>query len=325
MTIATITTHPPWSSVDLLFGVLLALSGLVTLTLVTLVLWFCVRYRAGSSVSRDGAIKHVSWAEATWISATLLAFLVIAAWANADFVMSRVPPRDAYTVYAVGKQWMWKLEHPAGRREINQLHVPVGRPVRVVLTSEDVIHSFYLPSFRVKQDALPGRYTSLWFEADEPGVHPLFCAEYCGAEHSGMVGRVIAMPADDFSRWLDANADRPSSRGTPGAEVRTGEALFYRVGCSVCHSAAGRIAGPRLDGIWGMQSKMRNGDLITVDDEYVRESILHPNAKIVAGYPSPSAMPSYEPSLTDEQVDELVEYIRSIRTGWSDEHEGGER
>lgn len=309
----------PAGAVDRLFAALTVMSVLITLTLAGLVLVWGIKYRASSPAERPAQNPSMSRTELVWVGGTLTAFLSLAVWANVVFIRERTPPAGAYTVYAEGKQWMWKVEHPSGRREIDELHVPVGEPVRVVLTSADVIHSFYLPHWRVKQDAVPGRYTALWLRADEPGEWRLFCAEYCGNEHSGMVGHVVAMPRAEFSRWL---AERPLQDKTPGMpgtseslEVR-GAALFDRVGCAVCHVRTSALHAPRLDGIWGRPTRLTGGREVTVDESYIRESILDPNTKITAGYASPSLMPSYAGSVDEQGLRELVEFIRSLRDGW---------
>jgi cytochrome c oxidase subunit 2 len=310
------------SGVDLIFWFLTALSGLVILVLTALTLVYCIRYRAGSHAPRSTARPGMTLVEITWLSATLVVFLAIGAWANMAFSAARTPPLDAYTVYVVGKQWMWKAEHPGGRREIDELHVPVGQPVRLVLASDDVIHSFFIPDYRVKQDVVPGRFTSLWFTPTQPGEHRLMCSQYCGTEHSSMIGRIRALPAADFGRWL---SDRPVDEKAPGmprtpqAPLARGQALFYRLGCSACHVQTASVLAPRLDGLWGRPTKLSSGREIIVDENYIRESILDPNARIAAGYAAPSLMPSFAGTITEEQIAELVEFIRSIRFGWPDE------
>lgn len=306
------------AAVDAIFFILCAISTFICAVLAAMLLVWGVRYRASSTVRRPKQLP-VTRIELTWISLTLVLFLAIGVWGNMAFLNQRRPVRAAYTVYVEGKQWMWKIEHPSGRREINELHIPVGQPVRIVLSSSDVIHSFFLPHFRVKQDAVPGRYTSLWISPKEPSVSHLFCAEYCGTEHSQMIGRVVAMPADEFGRWL---ADRPLTERTPGMpgtetplQIR-GESLFYHAGCSACHVRDSAVFAPRLDGLWDRPTKLNNGRIVTVDEAYIRESIIDPNAKIAAGYPAPSNMPSYFGTLDDQQIRELIEFIRSIRHGW---------
>jgi cytochrome c oxidase subunit 2 len=207
-------------------------------------------------------------------------------------------------VNVVGKQWMWKLQHMEGRREINELHVPVGRPVKLVMTSEDVIHSFFVPAFRIKQDTVPGRYTTAWFEATTPGTYHLFCAEYCGTLHSGMIGRVVVMEPAAFQEWL-SGAD---AQARPVAEA--GAALFERQGCVSCHVKGNEGRGPWLAGVAGGPVTLEGGRTLVADDAYLRESIMNPRAHVVRGYEP--IMPAYQGLLTEEQVMELIAYIKSL-------------
>jgi cytochrome c oxidase subunit 2 len=204
---------------------------------------------------------------------------------------------------------MWKLQHMAGRREINELHVPIGRPVRLNMTSEDVIHSFYVPAFRVKQDAVPGRYSSLWFEATKAGEYHLFCAEYCGTLHSGMIGRIVAMEPAAFEAWLAG--EQPGEANVPVAVA--GENVFRAQGCGTCHRADGSGQGPSLAGAFGKTVKLANGDSLVVDEGYIRESILNPQAKVVEGYRP--VMPTYQGLLSEEDVMRLIAYVKSLRAG----------
>jgi cytochrome c oxidase subunit 2 len=218
-------------------------------------------------------------------------------------------------IYVVGKQWMWKLQHPEGRREINELHVPVNQPVKLVMTSEDAIHSFYLPEFRIKQDVLPGRYTSEWFEATKPGTYHLFCAEYCGTNHSRMIGSIYVMEQLAYQNWLSGGA-------TGESMAVAGEKMFDQLGCSGCHRQDERGRCPSLYGVFGSTVPLTNGQKVIADEAYVRESILHPEAKIVAGYQP--IMPTFEGQVTEEGLLQLIAYIKSMkreqRSGVSDEH-----
>jgi cytochrome c oxidase subunit 2 len=212
--------------------------------------------------------------------------------------MSRVPA-NAMVIQVIGKQWMWKIQHPSGRKEINELHVPLGQPISLQMTSEDVIHSFFVPAFRIKQDVVPGRYSEQWFIPTRLGEYHLFCAEYCGNSHSRMIGRVIVMPAGEYRLWV-ANAapeDRPEVAGAH---------LFSEYGCIACHGQQ----APTLAGIYGHEQTMEDGRRVKVDDDYLRESILTPRAKIVAGYPP--TMPSFQGQLSEEQMFQLIAYIKSI-------------
>ena len=208
-------------------------------------------------------------------------------------------------VYAVGKQWMWKFQHTEGQREINELHVPAGRDVRMIMTSQDVIHSFYVPAFRIKADVLPGRYTSTWFHATEPGRYHLFCAQYCGTQHSGMLGEVIVMDPADYDRWAAGAVD--------GSLASAGEKSFQQYGCSMCHrtDAAGR--GPNLVGLFGKPVLLDDGRTVTADESYVRESILNPGAKIVSGFKN--IMPTFQGQVSEEEVIGLVSYVKALGNG----------
>jgi cytochrome c oxidase subunit 2 len=207
-------------------------------------------------------------------------------------------------IYVVGKQWMWKIQHPSGNREINELHIPVGKPVKLVMTSQDVIHSFYVPAFRIKQDVLPGRYSTQWFEATRTGEYHLFCAEYCGTSHSGMIGKIVVLEQDEYEDWLTGKMGGATM-------LSSGEQLFQQFGCQTCHRQVSGQRGPSLEGLFGKQVRLTSGDVVLADQEYIRESILNPNAKLVAGYPR--LMPTYRNQLNPDQVNQLVEYVKSMR------------
>ena len=214
----------------------------------------------------------------------------------------RRSPADALPVYVVGKQWMWKLQHRNGRREIDELHVPLGQPVRLVMTSQDVIHSFFVPAFRLKQDVVPGRYTSLWFTATRLGEFHLFCSEYCGTDHAAMLGRVVVMEPAAFARWLAAGPRVPGL-------AQQGFALFREHGCSGCHAAGSTVHAPSLDGLLGSHVHLQDGRTIVADENYVRDSILAPDKDIVAGFAP--LMPSFAGQLSEEQIEALIAYLRS--------------
>jgi cytochrome c oxidase subunit 2 len=224
-------------------------------------------------------------------------------WGASVFFRERRPPDNALPIYVVAKQWMWKLQHPEGQREINELHIPVGRPVKLTMTSEDVIHSFFVPAFRTKQDVVPGRYTTTWFTAIKPGKYHLFCAEYCGNNHSGMGGWIYVMEPQDYEAWL--------SGGTPGATLaENGQKLFENLACANCHKSDGTGRCPDLTGLFGKDVKLADGSTVKADEGYIRESILRPEAKIVAGY-QPS-MPTFQGLVTEEGVLQLIEYVKSL-------------
>jgi cytochrome c oxidase subunit 2 len=219
------------------------------------------------------------------------------------FFKERTPPRGATEVYVVAKQWMWKLQHEEGQREINELHVPVGRDVKMIMTSQDVIHSFYVPAFRIKQDVLPGRYTTFWFHAVKPGAYHLFCAEYCGTQHSGMIGQVVVMEPAQYEAWLGG--------GAPAAPLAvTGQKLFNELGCSTCHRSDTQGRGPDLAGIFAKPVMLEDGRVVIADENYVRESILSPAAKVVKGFKP--IMPAFQGMVSEEQLNALVAYVKSL-------------
>jgi len=224
--------------------------------------------------------------------------------ANIYYNMARVPA-DALEINVIGKQWMWKVQHQEGNREINELHVPIGRAVKLTLASEDVIHSFYLPAFRVKQDAVPGRYTTEWFEATRAGTYHLFCAEYCGTAHSRMIGRLVVMDPAEYEEWL--------STGHPGDTlVKAGERLFRELGCSGCHMGSTQVRAPPLEGLYGKPVPLQSGEVVRADEKYIRDSILLPQSQVTAGYEP--VMPSFQGHITEEQILELIAYIKTLGT-----------
>jgi cytochrome c oxidase subunit 2 len=228
--------------------------------------------------------------------------MVIFAWGAVVYFKERTPPADATEVYVVAKQWMWKLEHAEGQREINELHIPVGRDVRLIMTSQDVIHSFYVPAFRLKQDVLPGRYTVEWFRATKPGVYHLFCAEYCGTQHSGMVGSIVVLEPAQYEAWMNGGSTGPLSA--------TGEKIFAELGCSTCHRSDAQGRGPNLQGVFGKPVQLEDGRTVTADENYLRECILDPGARRVKGFQP--LMPTFQGLVSEEQVNALVAYIKSI-------------
>jgi len=271
----------------------------------TLIVVFAVRYRRRDT--REAAPGHEG-ALALELAWTLIPFglvMIMFVWGASVYVSMYTPPADAMQVYVVGKRWMWKVQHLEGRREIDELHVPTGKPVKVTLTSEDVIHDFFVPAFRVKQDAVPGRYSSLWFEATRPGRYHLFCAEYCGSQHSRMIGEVIAMEPAEFQTWLAGSA------ATTGVSMAAaGEALFTQLGCATCHKQGEEGRGPKLAGLFRSSVALAGGASVEADEAYIRESILNPQAKVVAGYQP--IMPTYKGLVSEEQLLQLLAYIESL-------------
>jgi len=304
--------------VDVLFITWSVISAFFTLLIAGLIVYFMARYRRRHPEEVGARERTALWLEVAWSVIPLLITLVMFVWGTRVYFKIYRPPADAIEYTAVGKQWMWKLQHPEGQREINTLHIPVGQPIKLKLTSEDVIHSFFVPAFRVKQDAVPGRYTSVWFEATKPGVYHLFCAEYCGGEHSRMVGSVIAMEPQRYEEWLAGGAGGKSM-------VASGAELFQQLACDTCHRAAdntGRLVrGPALDGVYGSEVQLASGGTAVADDNYLRESILNPNAKIVAGWQP--VMPTFQGQVSEEQLTQLIAYVRSLGAGEGTAAAGG--
>jgi cytochrome c oxidase subunit 2 len=296
------------TDVDLLFLVWSVISLFFTALIAGLIIYFMARYRRRHPEEVGQTERAAMWLEVGWSVIPLIIMLAMFVWGTQVFFKIYRTPQDAVRYSAVGKQWMWKFQHPTGQREINTLHVPVGLPIRVDLQSEDVIHSFFVPAFRVKQDAVPGRVTSVWFQATKPGVYHLFCAEYCGGEHSKMVGSVVVLEPQEYENWL-------AGAGTGQTMAASGAALFESLACVTCHregeEAAGRIArGPSLEGLYGNQVRLADGRTIIADDEYIRESILQPMTKLVAGWDP--VMPTFQGQVTEEQLSQLIAYVRTL-------------
>jgi cytochrome c oxidase subunit 2 len=282
---------------------LLIVAAFFSTLIFALIFYFAVKYRRRAEHERVVESHGGMTLEIIWTVVPFLLMMVMFVWgANVFFEMSR-PPDDAMNVYVVGKQWMWKTQHLEGQREINELHVPLGRPVRLTMTSEDVIHSFYMPAFRVKFDVLPGRYTTAWFNPIKAGKYHLFCAEYCGTLHSGMIGWIYVMEPAEYERWL---------AGGPAGEslASGGEKLFQERGCANCHLSDKPGRCPNLVGIFGQPVQLTTGQTVKADEAYVRESILDPSAKVVAGYQN--IMPSFQGLVTEEDLLQLIEYIKSL-------------
>jgi cytochrome c oxidase subunit II len=287
--------------VDALYIFLLIVCGMVSLLIFICLVYFAARFRHRPGVPAEH-IEGSTPLEITWSTIPFLVFMVIFAWGAVVYFKERTPPDDATEVYVVAKQWMWKLEHAEGQREINELHVPVGRDVKLIMTSQDVIHSFYIPAFRIKQDVLPGRYTVEWFRATKPGTYHLFCAEYCGTQHSGMVGDIVVMQPAQYEAWMNGGSTGPLSV--------TGEKIFAELGCSTCHRTDTQGRGPNLQGVFGKPVQLEDGRTVTADENYVRECILDPGARRVKGFQP--IMPTFQGLVSEEQVNALVAYIKSI-------------
>jgi len=286
---------------DRLYWFLIGVSGFFSALIIILLLVFAVKYRR-----RPGRVaertKQSLGLELIWTVIPFMLVMVIFVWGADLFLDGTIPPQGAEEIYVVGKQWMWKAQHSNGRREINELHIPVGRAVKVTLASEDVIHSFFIPAFRVKQDAVPGQSRTMWFEPTRPGEYHLFCAEYCGTGHSKMIGRIVVMEDMAYQTWLGGYTEE-----TP---VQAGEKLFTQFDCVNCHASGRRQRCPNLTGLYGTTVQLTGGGTAVFDEAYIRESILYPKAKVVAGFEP--IMPTFRGQVTEEEMLELIAYIKSL-------------
>lgn len=302
---------PPASATDLaervdeLFGFAALVAVIFSALIAGLIFYLGLKYRRRRDAERGSGNRGEApaWLEIVWSVIPLGILLFLFAWGAVVFFEISRPPADADEYFVVGRQWMWKVQHPDGPREINELHAPVGRAIKLTMTSEDVIHSFYVPAFRVKQDALPGRYTTTWFRGTKAGTYHLFCAEYCGTQHSGMIGKIIILEPDAYEDWL-AHGNAGQQRSASGEEI------FNARGCGTCHRADSDARAPILNGVAGREVKLGSGETVKADDTYLRESILRPAAKVVAGYTP--IMPAYEGQIDEEEIGQLLVYLRSL-------------
>jgi cytochrome c oxidase subunit 2 len=291
--------------VDALFFYLIGVTLFFTLLISGVIVFFVIKYRRRTPFEIPRPVAGSHKLETIWSVIPLLIALSMFVWGAQLYFVQVRPPTNANEIYVVGKQWMWKLQHTTGQREINELHVPVGRKIKLIMTSEDAIHSFFIPAFRIKTDVLPGRYTVQWFEATKHGTYHLFCAEYCGMNHSGMIGSVVVMEATEFDNWLSGNASQQ-------APAVAGQQLYQSLGCVTCHGANGEGGrGPALAGLFGRQVFLTNGQTLTADEGYIRESIENPQAKIVNGFGP--IMPTFQGQLTPEQLIQIMAYIKSLQ------------
>jgi cytochrome c oxidase subunit 2 len=297
-------------SVDLLMLVWTAISFVAGTLIVAVMTFLAIRYRRRTVNEVGGAEVH---APAVEVVSMLIPFVIcmgMFVWGTKVFVDLKRAPADAVEYFAFGKQWMWKFQHPNGLREINNFTIPVDTPIKVTMTSEDVIHSFFIPAFRVKQDVVPGRYTTLWFEANQTGKFRQFCAEYCGSEHSLMGGVVTVLEQDEYQAWL--NGEQFEGTSTPSS---TGEQLFTSLACSTCHQGEDSDRGPSLRDLSGSEVRLASGELVTADDAYLRESIVNPRAKVRQGFVP--LMPTFEGQISEEQLHDLIAYIKTMEPGTS--------
>ena len=288
--------------VDALYFFIVAVCAFFALLIAVLVIVFGIKFHRRHEGEVGARIEGNLPMELLWSIIPTVISMVMFGWGASVFYHLRRPPDESMHIYAVGKQWMWKFQHLEGQREINELHVPTGRAIKVTLTSEDVIHSLYFPTFRTKIDAIPGRYTELWFEPTKPGTYHLFCAEYCGTNHSGMIGSVVVMEPPAYQAWL--------AGGGEGSLAERGAALFNQLACSTCHLDSGQGRGPSLKDIFGKPVELADGSKVTVDEVYLRESILTSQAKIVKGFQP--LMPTFQGLVSEEGLVALIEHVRSL-------------
>jgi cytochrome c oxidase subunit II len=289
--------------VDALYYYLLSVSGFFVLLIFALIFYFAVKYRRRSEGEQTPPILGSIPLEVAWIVIPFILVMIMFVWGASLYFTAFSPPANAMEIFVIGKQWMWKVQHPEGRREIDELHVPVGYPVKLTITSQDVIHSFYIPAFRIKMDAVPGRYTSTWFEASKTGTFHLFCAEYCGTAHAGMGGRVVVMKPSEYEQWLRTGAPEESL-------VAAGGRLFQQLGCSGCHSQNSIVRAPLLDGVYGKPVPLQSGQVVLADESYIRDSILLPQKDVVAGYAP--VMPPFQGRISEEELMQIIAYIRFL-------------
>jgi cytochrome c oxidase subunit II len=298
------STIAPQMDALIFFMVLVSLVGLTLVIL--LVTGFSILYskqRHPVAVQIEGS----TLLEATWTIIPLGLFLIMFVWGSLIYFRVYTPPANAMNIYVVGKQWMWKAEHPGGQHEINALHIPSGRPIQLTLISQDVFHSFSIPAFRVKREAIPGRYTSVWFQATTPGTYHLFCTQYCGTNHSAMIGEIVVLKPEDYKKWLEGS--------TSGASLaQNGERLFASLSCNACHNGRADSRGPSLAGVYGSKLALASGGSALVDDAYLREAILNPSQHITQGYAP--IMPTYQGQISEDGVISLVEYIKNLNSNY---------
>ena len=296
------STIAPYADALYFFLLFVTIVGLILVG--ALIFGFAVRYRKERHPVAT-QVEGSTLLEATWTIIPLALFLITFVWGALLYFRIYNPPTNAMNIYVVGKQWMWKAEHQGGQHEINALHVPVGQPVQLTMISQDVFHSFSVPDFRIKREVIPGRYSTVWFEATTPGKYHIFCTQYCGTNHAQMIGEVTAMYPEDFQRWLQESTSGQSL-------AQNGERLFASLGCNSCHTGVAGARGPNLAGVYGTRVRLTNGTEPPVNDAYLREAILNPSAEIVAGFAP--IMPTYQGQITEDGLIDLVEYIKGMKT-----------
>jgi cytochrome c oxidase subunit 2 len=293
---------------DELFFATTALTVFFTLVVVAMMVVFCIRYRHGRKADRSNQLTSHMLLEATWTVVPLVLGIIMFFWAAQLFVQQRIPPKDAMEIYVVGKQWMWHIQHPNGVRENNQLHVPIGKPIKLIMISQDVLHSFFVPAFRMKQDVVPGRYSMQWFTATKPGKYALFCAEYCGTQHSEMGGYVYVMSQSEYSAWLASGGQQVIASKLTAPE--RGKLTYEQLACGNCHGAEDNERGTSLYGLIGRLRRFTDGSTAVADRDYFRESLLDPYKRINEGYDK--TMPDYTDQLDEQKVLDIFEYVKTL-------------
>jgi cytochrome c oxidase subunit II len=298
------STIAPW--MDELYFFLLAMTVVGIILVGAIVFTFSMRYR--KSVHPVATqIEGSTLLEATWTIIPLAIFLVCFVWGALLYFRIYNPPVNSMNIYIVGKQWMWKAEHPGGQHEINALHVPTGRPIQLTMISQDVFHSFSIPDFRIKREVIPGRYSTMWFEATTPGTYHMFCTQYCGTNHSAMIGEITVLTPADYKKWTEESTSGMSL-------AQNGERLFASMGCNACHSGNAAARGPNLAGVYGSKLTLTNGSAVLVNDAYLRDAILNPSQHITAGYAP--IMPTYQGQISEDGLIDIVEYLKTLDTNF---------
>lgn len=296
---------------DVLFWFVHLTSLVFTVGLLAAIIYFVYKYRRKSEDEVTPLITHNNKLEVTWSVIPLVLVLIVFGWGYQVYTAQQIAPSNSYEIKVTGQQWLWRFTYENGASSTGELHVPADRPIKLIMNSPDVIHSFYVPSFRLKKDVVPGMYTELWFNAPEPGESIIYCTEYCGTGHSDMLGKVIVHEQAEFDKWLATNAGS-SSKPADLPPAEWGKQLVQEFACTTCHSTDGsEKVGPTWQGIFGHEVQLADGSTVTVDENYIRESILEPNAKVVQGFPS--VMNTYKGQLNEEQINAIIEYIKSLK------------
>ncbi len=311
------STFMPYAGTDIarqvnsLYEFMLWVSVIGFLVLIGGMIYFIIRYKRQSATAKSAYITHDSRLEFLWSFIPFVIFMVVFGWGWYIYVQMRTMPKDALEIQVTGRQWSWSYTYKSGKKSTD-LYVPVGKPVKLIMTSEDVIHSYYIPAFRIKQDVLPGRYTAEWFQAEKPGTYQVFCTEYCGAIHSGMLSKVKAIPLPEFEAWLSGGPVQVAG-GKELSLVEQGKKLFNERSCTQCHSVENKIIiGPHLNGVFGHTVELKDGSKVNADENYIRESILNPQAKIVKGFEA-QMMPSFAGQFEEKELSAIIEFIKSVK------------